>query len=112
MSYQHAVVQAGGDQEDRGILQRNAVNFIDFLSKRDEDARQREGTNRWYLHAFYQIILVMFLFHWFWACYVRPEIQAPIVALQNPLFALEDAVVTIGKDVQKLNERSKWWAAP
>ena len=72
----------------------------------------REGTNRWYLHAFYQIILVMFLFHWFWATYVRPEIQAPVVAVQGSLFAIEDAVNQMGKDVQKLGERSKWWAAP
>ena len=106
------MVQAGGEPQEMGILQRNAVNFIDFLARRDEDMRGRENTNRWYIHAFYQVMFIMFLFHWFWTCYVRPEIQAPLVALQGPLFALEDVVNSIGNDVKKLNERSKWWVAP
>ena len=106
------MVQAGVDYEESGVLQRNAANFIDYLTRRDEDLRGRENTNRWYLHAFYQVLLLTFLFHWFWACYVRPEIQAPIVAIQGPLFALEDTVNAIGEDVKKLHERSKWWVAP
>ena len=106
-------IQAGdNNREEMGILQRNAVNFIDFLTKRDEDMRVREATNRWYTHAFYQIILIMFLFHWFWACYVRPEIHAPLLANHGPLNALEETVHAIGDDVKKLHERSKWWAAP
>ena len=65
-----ALIPAGG----LDMVHRCAIQFIDFLERRDEDNRETHRAQQWRTHTVYWIILFMLMVHWFWGQYMNPGI--------------------------------------